>query len=89
VEALRVWAEAGGGVDMVFTDMVMPGGISGLELIDRLRLSQPRLKALLVSGYSQELAAHADGAHQRVRYLVKPYQPAHLTKVVREVLDEK
>ena len=87
VEGLRVWAEAGGQVQLVLTDLVMPGGISGLELIARLRQSAPRLKAILSSGYSQELMRRGQ-AHARVRFLNKPYQPAALAKAVRDVLDE-
>jgi signal transduction histidine kinase/ActR/RegA family two-component response regulator len=88
VEALRLRAEAAGQPDLVLTDMVMPGGIGGLDLISRLRHSQPGLKAILTSGYSQELIQQMEQTHPGVRYIVKPCQPAKLAKAVREVLDE-
>ncbi len=87
-EGLRVWAETGGQANLVLTDMVMPGGIGGLELIERLRQSQPRLKAVLSSGYSQELARFGGETPDRLRFLAKPYTPETLAKAVREVLDE-
>ncbi len=57
-------------------------------MIERLRPSQPRLKAVLSSGYSQELARFGGETPDRLRFLAKPYTPETLAKAVREVLDE-
>ena len=89
LEGLRAWTNAGGQVQLVFTDMVMPGGMSGLELIRRLRCSHPGLKAILASGYSQELTDQGKEALPNVRCIVKPYEAASIATVVREVLDEE
>jgi signal transduction histidine kinase/CheY-like chemotaxis protein len=88
LEALRAWTNAGGQIQLLLTDMVMPAGLSGLELIERLRQTQPDLKAILASGYSQELVQQGESSIQHVRYIVKPYSPANLAAVVREVLDK-
>ncbi len=89
IEALRVWEETGQQAHLVLTDMVMPGGISGFELVERLRQLKPGLKVLLTSGYSLELARQDPETRARFRFLAKPYQAATLAKAVREVLDEK
>src|SRR5690606_35813572 len=50
-EALEVWAAAGDRVDLVLTDIMMPGGMNGLELVTHLRAHRPDLKAIFTSGY--------------------------------------
>jgi PAS domain S-box-containing protein len=89
VEALRLWEETDKRPDLLLTDMVMPRGISGLELIKRLRHSQPSLKAILSTGYSLALIRNGAQSPPGVRILTKPYPPADLAAAVREVLDEK
>jgi CheY-like chemotaxis protein len=89
VEGLRVWEETGRQAHLVLTDMVMPGGISGFELAERLRQAKPWLKVLLTSGYSVELTRQDPETRARFRFLAKPYSAAVLAKTVREVLDEK
>jgi two-component system NtrC family sensor kinase len=86
-EALKVWEEHAGKIDLLLTDMVMPGGISGRELAQRLQTDKHELKVIYSSGYSQELinqqALHAEGMH----FLPKPYSPEQLARVVRNCLD--
>ena len=54
--ALEVWARAGRPVNLLLTDMVMPGGIMGSELAERLSSQSPGLKVIYTSGYSADMA---------------------------------
>ncbi|HEY3760342.1 MAG TPA: ATP-binding protein [Verrucomicrobiae bacterium] len=56
ISAQRIWLEHGGRFDLLVTDMVMPGGLTGVELWERLRAQKPGLKVMLTSGYSEELS---------------------------------
>ncbi len=85
-EALAVFAE-NPAIDLVFSDLVMPGGMSGYDLLAELRKQQPRLKVLLTSGYAEELA-HAERLQaQGVRVLRKPYRIADLANAIRKALN--
>ena len=86
-EALEQWALDPGGIDLVLTDMVMPGGMSGLDVIRRLRRQRPGLRAVVTSGYSTELVRPGDAGLDGVAYLAKPYRAEALARVVRESLD--
>ncbi|MBX3231356.1 MAG: response regulator [Labilithrix sp.] len=84
-EALRIAHEVGDRIDLVFTDVVMPG-MNGGELVERLATLFPRIRVLITSGYTDEkLARSGVGEH---RFLAKPYEPAQLVDAIRLVLDE-
>jgi PAS domain S-box-containing protein len=72
-------------VDLVFTDLIMPGGMSGREVVALARELRPGIKVLLTSGYAEELV-QGDAASERLRVLRKPYQQAELVAALREVL---
>ena len=86
-EALRLWQIHGATVDLLFTDMVMPEGMSGLELAERLRGAKPNLLAIVSSGYSPEIAQTGSPARRGLTYLPKPYDLAQLAEVVRHCLE--
>lgn len=86
-EALQVWDQEGGAFDLLFTDMVMPEGISGSDLCSRLSLKKASLKTIITSVYSSELADDEGVVDPRVRFLSKPYNMAGLAALVRECLD--
>jgi PAS domain S-box-containing protein len=72
-------------VDIIFTDLVMPGGMSGLDLAERVRREFPKARVVLTSGYSDELVS--GGKHHDLRLLRKPYRQAELARVLRETID--
>ena len=88
VNALAIWTDLDGAVDVLLTDMVMPYGISGMDLASRLREQKPALEVIVMSGYSVELAQDGGGMAARdVRFLGKPFTIAALSETVRSALD--
>ena len=71
-------------VDLVFTDLVMPGGVSGLDVAALARETRPGLKVLLTSGYAEDLVP-SDPALARLKILRKPYRQADLVVALKEV----
>ena len=76
----------GDAVDLVFTDLVMPGGMSGREVAVRARQLRPGIKVLLTSGYAEELVHGDDLEREQLKVLRKPYHQADLVTALREVL---
>ena len=72
----------------LLTDLVMPDGMSGIELARLLLEEKPELKVIYTSGYSAELAAHHADLQPDSAFLPKPYRPQHLAELVRRVLDQ-
>ncbi len=85
-EALRR-LEADCGFDLLFTDVVMPGGLDGKQLAERARAMQPGLKVLFTSGYAENSIARNGRLDPGVALLGKPYRPAELARRLREVLE--
>jgi DNA-binding NtrC family response regulator len=82
-----VWASKADEIDLVFTDMVMPGGMSGRDLADELRKTRPDAKIVFTSGYSPS----RDGQNQNLlgglKFLPKPYNPTKLLHAIEEALE--
>jgi len=74
-------------IDLLVTDMVMPGGMNGKELADLLRAQQPDLKVLLCSGYTDEFAGPASPHDDAAGFLSKPFDMGVLLRRIRERLD--
>ncbi len=75
-------------VDLLFTDVVMPG-IDGWELADRARRLRPGLKVLLTSGYALETLETRGRLHPGTAVLNKPYRKVVLAQRVRDTLDKR
>ncbi|MEM8812149.1 MAG: PAS domain S-box protein [Pseudomonadota bacterium] len=73
---------------LLFTDLVMPGGMTGYELVDAARNVKPDLKVLLTSGYAADLVRSKSSTNTRVRLLRKPYRQAELSAAIRRALSE-
>jgi two-component system, cell cycle sensor histidine kinase and response regulator CckA len=86
--ALELWDQTENAFDLVVTDLVMPGGISGKELVERLRLERPALKAIYISGYSGEVAGHDMALSEGVNFVQKPFGATALLECVRTCLDK-
>lgn len=87
VEALAVWKEHRTQIQLVLTDLVMPGGINGKELGEQLLRDNPKLKIIYSSGYSAEVAGKDFPLHEGVNFLAKPFQAHKLAQTIRNRLD--
>jgi signal transduction histidine kinase/ActR/RegA family two-component response regulator len=86
-DALRVWEQDSGRIDLVITDMVLPDGLSGDELARQMRTQKPQVKIIFTSGYSLDMAGQDFALHEGYNYLQKPFQPLTLAHTVRRCLD--
>jgi len=73
-------------IDLLFSDIVMPGSIDGIELARRTRQRRPTLRILLTSGYPDLKTARAEEAHTQWEVLKKPYRRSDLQAALREIL---
>ena len=85
-DALRLFEQYRGSIDLLLTDMVMPG-MNGRELADKVLSSKPDLKVIYMSGYTDDMLVHAGALGPGVSFLRKPLRPDVLASRVREVLD--
>jgi PAS domain S-box-containing protein len=86
IEALQVWDEHNGKIDLLLTDMVMPEGMNGRELAEELKARRPDLKIIYTSGYSADVMGYDSGLCDTM-FLQKPYAPPLLAQTVRDCLD--
>ena len=87
--AMNLWQQRRGEFDLLFSDMVMPEGLTGLDLAEKLKKEKPGLKVIISSGYSAEIAGQSSLAAHGIIYLQKPYHVEILAKTVRDCLDGK
>ena len=85
--ALPLWQQYRDQIDLLLTDMVMPGGLGGRQLADRLRQDKGGLKVVFSSGYSQDALEPHLTASPHARFLQKPYCPQTLARTIRACLD--
>jgi CheY-like chemotaxis protein len=78
--------ERDGAVDLLFTDVVMPGGMNGQQLVHRARRMFPAIKVVLTSGYPQGEEGEIDFGDDAL--LPKPYTNAGLAACIRRALDK-
>jgi len=84
--ALVIWKKHREEIDLLLTDMVMPGSVNGLELSQRLLADEPDLKVIYTSGYSSELFGSDIRLEDGRNYLPKPYLSAKLTTMLHQAL---
>jgi len=85
--AIEVWAAAGGAIDLLITDMIMPEGILGGELAEILLAEKPGLKVIFTSGYSPEMAGKNISLVEGINFMAKPYSVGKMAQLVRQCLD--
>ncbi len=73
-------------VSVLFTDVVMPGGMTGWDLAERAKEMRPAIKVLLTSGYAIETLASRGRLHADMVVLNKPYRKAELARRIRDVI---
>jgi PAS domain S-box-containing protein len=81
--------DQGTAFDLLFTDVVMPGGMNGRELADAVLQRRPGLPVLFMSGYPEAAMMHDGRLDPDVTLLSKPYRPADLAHAIRQVLDSQ
>jgi two-component system cell cycle sensor histidine kinase/response regulator CckA len=89
VEALEVWKWHSSRISLVFTDLVLPDGLGGVELAARLRQEKPALRVVLTSGYANETIGEEFRPPAATHFIHKPYKPQVLVQTVRDALDDK
>jgi len=85
-EALAIMARMAD-IDVLFTDVVMPGGMSGGELAEQARMLRPDLKILFASGYFEGALVREGNIAASTHFLVKPYRKKELALKMDEVLN--
>ena len=85
-EALKL-IQAGERYDLLFTDLIMPGGMNGVMLAREVRRLQPHIKVLLTTGYAENSIERTDIGGSEFDVISKPCQPHDLARRVRQVLD--
>jgi PAS domain S-box-containing protein len=85
-EAMRIARDNAGRIDLVLTDVVMPG-MTGPQLVEQLRAEQPDLPALFMSGYTSDSVLRNEVATGDASFLQKPFSTGVLAAKLRQVLD--
>ena len=75
-------------IDLLFTDVVMPGGLNGREVADEARKLRPRLRVLFTSGYFEGALVRQGEIERDVQFIMKPYRRKDLAEKVRTLLSE-
>jgi two-component system, cell cycle sensor histidine kinase and response regulator CckA len=85
--ALEVWEKANREVDLLVTDLLMPEGILGGELAERLQAQKPTLKVIFTTGYSPDIAGKDASLMEGNNFMPKPYSIGKMAQFVRQCLD--
>ena len=81
--------ESGVPIDLLFTDVVMPGTLRSPELARRAKLAQPRIEVLFTSGYTENAIVHGGRLDPGVALLSKPYPREELARKIRQILGSR
>lgn len=74
-------------IDLLFTDLIMPGGINGLMLARAARKARPRLRVLLTSGYAELAFERQEAGGGEFDIISKPYKRSELASKIRQAID--
>jgi CheY-like chemotaxis protein len=84
-EALKL-VESGVPIDLLFTDVIMPGTMNGRQLVDAATRLRPALRVLYTSGYTENAIVHHGRLDAGVLLLAKPYRKPELARMIRVAL---
>jgi len=87
VQAAQIWTVQHETISLLLTDLVMPAGVSGLELAGQLQGQRPGLKVIFTSGYSEDIAGRELKLQAGQKFIQKPCPPNDLLEAVRASLD--
>ena len=79
--------QSGAAIDLLFTDIVMPGGMDGQQLAAQVSERWPSLPILFTSGYSEQAVLHQERLAQGSYFLAKPFRHQELAAKLRSILD--
>ncbi len=85
-EALTITAQHPGDIDLLLTDVIMPG-MDGRQLADRICVAMPRVKVLFMSGYTADVITRRGVLDKGIHFMAKPFTLIDLARKVRELLD--
>jgi nitrogen fixation negative regulator NifL len=87
--ALKIWKDQRDRIKLVFTDIIMPENLNGIELGHRLLADKPSLKVIYTSGYTGSLEGRHTTLTEGVNFIRKPFKPEAIAEIIRRNLDGK
>ena len=88
-QAFSLWRQHGDRIDLLYTDMVMPEGVTGLELAEKFKCEKPSLQVIISSGYSTEISMQGVPTDAGYVYLPKPSASVVIATTIRDCLKQK
>ena len=85
--AMKLWQEHSHRIDLLFSDMIMPEGMTGLDLAEKMKTEKSNLKVIISSGYNMEMAGQGSPTAGGIVYFQKPYDFEVLSQTIRDCLD--
>ena len=89
IEAIEIWRIHSKRIHLLVTDIIMPGGLNGRELAEKLQHDNPLLPVVFMSGYSADIAGDCFTLREGTNFLGKPFNPSSLAMIVRSSLDHR
>jgi signal transduction histidine kinase len=87
-QALRVFGDNAADVDLLLTDVVLPGGMRGRDVAQRVNAIRPQVKVLYMSGYAENSIIHNGRLEEGVQLIGKPFRREQLARKVAEVIGD-
>ena len=86
--ALELWAARHDKIDLLLTDMILPDGMTGPELAQKLKSSKPALKVIYTSGYNREKLEKTADLTEGLNFLQKPFHARKLAETIYDCLNK-